>query len=307
MNTLMLSTGLVVREPNAETIFAALSQCDTSNPVVITLKNNHLKNYYVLAEGSDASGFVMEFKLSAAEHYRSEPPYLTIHEVIQVCQEFVAGTPGWVSRFPYRRVPRQKRSASPSTTVATPQESIRLTQPQENSGRSDPILLGQLKPTTIEHLALPSGKVVQVPKCCPTFNAWRGVPPEDTYGGKPVLDFDGRPAFAELAILWSLERDGWSGVWIDTYRRKFGKGYWDSQPVKLPPERSDLLEGIYRRSGSWSGAFDVYCWRGEEMLFAESKRFKRDAIRDTQLIWLQAALDEGVRPAQFLIVEWTLR
>jgi hypothetical protein len=51
-----------------------------------------------------------------------------------------------------------------------------------------------------------------------------------------VLDFDGRMAFAELAILWSVEKSGWSGVWIDTYRKAFWCGYWGSAPLaSLPP------------------------------------------------------------------------
>src|SRR5437660_1144180 len=80
---------------------------------------------------------------------------------------------------------------------------------------------------------LPSGKVA-VSKANPIFAAWLGAPLDDTYNGKAILSWHGRPAFAELAILWSMMEGGWDGVWIDTYRRKFRRGYWDSEPVALP-------------------------------------------------------------------------
>ena len=90
-----------------------------------------------------------------------------------------------------------------------------------------------LKPTTIETGWLPSGRLAEIAKTITTFPAWRGVKPADRYGRKPVLNFGGRMAFAELAILWSLQREGWDGVWIDSYRRKYRRGYWKSAPVRV--------------------------------------------------------------------------
>src|ERR1700682_60404 len=98
-----------------------------------------------------------------------------------------------------------------------------------------------LHATGVEHLVLPSGIAVAVPKATPQFLAWGGQPPGDTYGGKQILDFKGRPAFAELAILWALCEQGWEGVWIDTYRRAFRTGFWGVAAVEAPPERSGLL------------------------------------------------------------------
>src|SRR5215467_2141126 len=88
----------------------------------------------------------------------------------------------------------------------------------------------------IERLMLPSGRIVDVPKATPSFSVWRGEQPANRYGKKPILDFEGRMAFAELAILWSLQKSGWSGVWVDTYRRKFRADYWNAAPVELPQE-----------------------------------------------------------------------
>jgi hypothetical protein len=58
-----------------------------------------------------------------------------------------------------------------------------------------------LTATAFERLMLPAGRIVDVPKATPSFSVWRGEQPAERYGKKPVLDFEGRMAFAELAIL----------------------------------------------------------------------------------------------------------
>ncbi len=146
-----------------------------------------------------------------------------------------------------------------------------------------------------------------MPRAEPVFTLWRGEPVGDTYGGKLVLDSNGQPAFAELAILWTLRQDGWSGVWVDTYRHKYRTAYWPKNEVELPPEQEQLLQGIYSEAGAKKGCLDVFCWRGGEHLFAESKRHGHDRIRDTQRWWLQAALECGLPLTSFLIVEWWVR
>jgi hypothetical protein len=68
-----------------------------------------------------------------------------------------------------------------------------------------------------------------------------------------------------------------------------------------------LLGRIQKAAGCRDGAWDVFCWNGPEVLFAESKRAGRDAIRDTQVHFLDAALSVGFTVDQFLIVEWSIR
>jgi hypothetical protein len=127
------------------------------------------------------------------------------------------------------------------------------------------------------------------------------------YGGKELLDFEGRPAFAELVILWTLQSAGWSGAWVDTYRHRFRSGYWGDAPdVVLPNGPDALLETIYTRAGRRTGAFDVIVWQGDQMLFAESKRKGKDRIRDSQRRWLSAAIEVGVALDHLLVVEWDL-
>ena len=152
---------------------------------------------------------------------------------------------------------------------------------------------------------MPSRKVVEVAKATPIFRKWSGEPPSDTYNGKPVLEFDGKPAFAELVILRIFEQAGWEGRWIDSYRNKYRVGYWGENVTKdLPAERRAILDSIQAKGTNSAGCFDVFCWRGKAVLFVEAKWKAHDTIRASQRGWLEAALNEGFRLESFLIVEW---
>lgn len=162
-----------------------------------------------------------------------------------------------------------------------------------------------LTPVVRQRIDLPSGKSVDVPKATPIFRKWTGEPPEDTYGRKPVLEFEHNPAFAELVILRIFERAGWEGRWIDSYRNRTVVGCWGDNIMKpLPAKERALLDSIRAKSGVKGGCFDVFCWRGEAVLFAEAKWKAHDEIRVNQRHWLQAALNAGLPLESFLIVEW---
>lgn len=165
-----------------------------------------------------------------------------------------------------------------------------------------------LTPTSSELIRLSTNKTVRIPKATPEFRRWRGAIPPDTYGGKAIVEAGGAPAFVELAILRLLEADGWDGVWIDTYRNKFRRGYWDVPALpQLPPRPAALLQRILdHRDKGRSGTWDIFAWRGKDVLFAESKRRGKDAIRPTQITWLAAALAQGHPEDAFLVVEWSL-
>jgi hypothetical protein len=163
-----------------------------------------------------------------------------------------------------------------------------------------------LAPTGTESFDLPSGCRVAVPKATPAFSKWTGTAVADTFNGKPVLDASGRPAFAELAILWSLRDAGWDGVWIDTFHHKYRTDYWGARAVELEAAPAQLLERIYAQAGSRAGAWDVFCWRADALLFLESKRRGHDHIRSSQLSFLDAGLATGLHLGCFLIAEWEL-
>lgn len=163
----------------------------------------------------------------------------------------------------------------------------------------------QLAPDSLETLRLPSGDEVHIPKARPSFRQWTGEFEGDTYGNKPLANVDGEPMFAELAILKLFQKDRWDGVWVDTFSRKYRTAWGETGVVRLSGDRLETLKAIHRRAGSAHGCFDVYCWRDDLILFAESKRASKDHIKDTQLRWLEAALQAGFEPTSFSIVEWS--
>jgi hypothetical protein len=83
-------------------------------------------------------------------------------------------------------------------------------------------------------------------------------------------------------------------------------GYWGVHPVELDAAPAQILPRICAQTGSRAGAWDVFCWRGRDVLFAESKQRGRYHIRRSQLSFLEAALTGGLRLESFLIVEWVL-
>jgi len=51
---------------------------------------------------------------------------------------------------------------------------------------------------------------------------------------------------------------------------------------------------------------DVFCWKDDSIIFAESKCLSKDKIRPNQIQWLDAALNYGLKEESFLMVEWDL-
>ena len=171
--------------------------------------------------------------------------------------------------------------------------------------------LSVLEADGITRVELPSGKSIELPVCHPTFSVWKGIAPAFDFGKKPVLDLQDKPAFAELVILRLLQADGWEGAWIETYG---GIHYLQDMPtdwklqsghVAIPAEREALLKRIWEK-GRTTACFDVMVWKNDEILFCEAKRKKKDRLTDAQYKFIEGALECGVRPEQFLIVEWDM-
>jgi len=169
--------------------------------------------------------------------------------------------------------------------------------------------LGFLQPHLVESeiFALPSGVSVPIQKYFLEFKEWHGTPIPNTYNGKAVIDWSGEPVFAELAVLRLFQSQGWSGVWVDSYRRKYRVGLPDvAEPVDLPPAQAGLINSLREKTGRFGGCWDVVVWRGDATLFLELKRQKKDAIQNTQVEWLSAALESGLTADNFALVEWVL-
>lgn len=139
------------------------------------------------------------------------------------------------------------------------------------------------------------------------FNQWTGSPITNTYGGKAVLYYKGRPLFAELLALNLYKELGFEGVWVDTYSRKFRVGLPENTlPVQLPPEVAVKLQEIVTTNKSSKGVWDLLLWKDGELKFVELKRKKKDAIRQTQITFLNSAIKCGYHLDQFEILEWDI-
>lgn len=167
-----------------------------------------------------------------------------------------------------------------------------------------------------EIFTLKDGRSVHVPRATTALVKWTGEKLNNTFGGKPVVDVNGSPAFAELAIVDLLAKSGYSVRWAETYARG-GKipaflVHWEDRPYKEQIGKPiteqwvlDTLLGIASlNEGSYSGCWDVVAWKNERLLFAESKRNGRDRIRPSQISWLDASLRYGLKPENFVIVQW---
>lgn len=157
---------------------------------------------------------------------------------------------------------------------------------------------------------------VTIPERSASFSKWTGAPLVNDFGGKGVVEFDGKPMFAELAIAEMLKSEGYSVRWAETYGRG-GKppiflDVWDergyahqiNKPIQEEWIMNALAEIARCNNNSYSGCWDVLAWKDGKLLFVESKRKKHDKIRDTQVSWLNAAIQCGFSQENFLMVAW---
>lgn len=167
--------------------------------------------------------------------------------------------------------------------------------------------LGFLKPYKVdgELFSLSSGVDVSIQKYFLTFIPWKGAPIPNTYNNKPVIDWNGEPVFAELAVLRLFQSHGWEGVWVDSYRRKYRIGLPDvAEPIELPQKQQELIESIKARTGRSGGCWDVFVWKDDQFLFIELKRQKKDAIQNSQRLWLEKSLESDLTADNFAFLEW---
>jgi hypothetical protein len=160
------------------------------------------------------------------------------------------------------------------------------------------------------------GTLYRIPGVTLQFKKWIGDTIANTFGGKPLIDYEGIPMFAELAIQRTAIKGGWNARWVETYASKGGTPYYFTEWSDLPLNQQvvtplndtyheELLANIaLKNNNSFSGCWDVLMWKEQRAVFMESKRFKKDSVRNTQLNWLKAGLATGLRTDNFLIVQW---
>jgi len=154
-----------------------------------------------------------------------------------------------------------------------------------------------------EPFVLSSGVTVQIPKYSLSFKRWGGDPIPNAYR-KPIVEFDGNPLFAELAVLRMFQQNGWDGVWVDSYGKKYRNGLPKVvEPVELPFDKEKIIASIRNESGRFGGCWDVFVWKDDRILFLELKQ-KNEPIKDSQRGWLESSLELDYKPDNFALIEW---
>ena len=171
-----------------------------------------------------------------------------------------------------------------------------------------PSLLSPNSSITIEHLEVPLLRIA--------LRKWTGEPlANNNLGAKPLIDFAGRPQFAEVVILKLCQLSGWESRWVQTYSMKAGTprflNDWADKPLTLqqstPIEDAHAQKAIAevrKENNTYSGCWDIFTWHNNQLVFAEVKRSKKDKLTKSQITWLQSAITVGLSVENFVVVEW---
>lgn len=76
------------------------------------------------------------------------------------------------------------------------------------------------------------------------------------------------------------------------------------KPIQNKTINAILTRITNKNKNSFSGCWDILAWKKNKVLFIESKRAKKDSIRNTQTNWLKSGLRCGLKPSNFMIVQW---
>jgi hypothetical protein len=165
-----------------------------------------------------------------------------------------------------------------------------------------------LRPSDVLPVTLPDERTVGLPRCLPQFPRWLGPPVAFPFGSKPLVEHAQRGVWAEFKIMSLFIDAGWEAFVVQAfggihYLREMKRGY-DDRGVALPAQARELFADIAERNGGFSGFFDVFASRGDELVFAEAKLARKDRLRSTQRRWIASVLAAGVRVEDLVIVEW---
>lgn len=178
-------------------------------------------------------------------------------------------------------------------------------------------------------ITMPAGRMIHdLPAVFMRFPKWSGPPFVDDFGKKSaaMIELDGEHLFPELAVLRLLEKDGWSGRWVNTYSG--GKEVWKfltdwldlprteqkTRPIQDDGPRQ-LLAKIagFNKPRRYKGCWDVFAWRSSEVAFLQCKRSTpkaKEFISKDQQEWVRSALyigDARVKTDSFCFVQWDYR
>lgn len=178
-------------------------------------------------------------------------------------------------------------------------------------------------------ITMPAGRMIHdLPGVFMRLPKWSGPPFMDDFGKKSaaMIELDGEHLFPELAVLRLLEKDGWSGRWVNTYSGggevwKFLTDWADlprteqkTRPIQDDGARQ-LLAKIagFNKPRRYKGCWDVFAWRASDVAFLQCKRTtprRKDVLSTDQQEWVRSALyigDTRVTTDSFCFVQWDYR
>jgi len=141
------------------------------------------------------------------------------------------------------------------------------------------------------------------------FKKWVEISPIFNFGGKPIVNYQDKPVFAELAILKLFIDSGWDGVWVEPYGgihflKDMPKSWKLAQShISIPKDKETFLRNI-QEVGKTTACFDVFVWKDNDILFCESKHKGKDRLTNAQIKFIEGALSCGVPEKSLLIAEW---
>jgi hypothetical protein len=178
-------------------------------------------------------------------------------------------------------------------------------------------------------ITLPTGRTINdVPALFLRFPRWTGPQFVDDFGKQSagMVELDGEHLFAELAVLRLLEKEGWSGRWVNTYSGrgevwKFLTEWRDvlrDEQKNRPIEEAEPRQLLARIAGlngraRYRGCWDTFAWRGQDFVFLQCKRTApkaNDTVKAEQESWLRSALylgDRRISLRSFCFVQWDYR
>lgn len=180
-----------------------------------------------------------------------------------------------------------------------------------------------------EPITLPIGtRILDVPGVFLRLPNWEGPPFADDFGkrGAGMVELEGEHLLPELAVLRLLEREGWSGRWVNTYSAK-GEVWkylteWRDVPRQeqrnRPIEEAEPRQLLAQVAGMnkparYAGCWDVFAWRDSKFTFFQCRRGAPkpgEVVKAAQVDWLRSALylgDPRLRAESFCVVYWEYR
>ena len=171
-------------------------------------------------------------------------------------------------------------------------------------------------------ITMPAGRMIHdVPGVFVRLPRWKGTPFQDDFGKKSaaMVELDGEHVLAELAVLRILEKEGWTGRWVNTSGREVWKYLTEWKDVPRAEQRNRPIEDAdprqvlariagFNKPRRYKGCWDVFAWRDSEFAFVECKRptgKSKDVISKEKLEWLRSTLYVGgISEESFCFVQW---